>query len=149
AKARAIEPYVATPHRRLRTVEKLARAGIDVGVNFAPFIPALNDEDLPRVLEAAARAGATHAGCVFLRLPGSVKDVFAERVRAALPLRAEHILSRVRDARGGKLYDSTFGKRGRGEGAYAEQARALFDATCKRLGLNARSMEDFVPCSTF
>ncbi|HZS36986.1 MAG TPA: PA0069 family radical SAM protein [Polyangia bacterium] len=140
-KARAIEPFVATPHRRLRTIEKLARAGIDVGVNIAPMIPGLGDEDLPKTLEAAARAGATHAGFVFLRLPGSVKAVFEERIRAALPLRAAKILSKIRDARGGKLYDSRWGKRQEGEGVYAEQARALFDTTCRRLGLNAREIE--------
>jgi DNA repair photolyase len=137
AKARAIEPYVATPHRRVRTIEKLARAGLDVGVNIAPLIPGLGDEDMVRTLEAAAAAGATHAGFVFLRLPGSVKQVFEERIRAALPLRAEKILHKIRDARGGKLYDSRWGKRQEGEGVYAEQARALFDATCRRLGLNA------------
>jgi DNA repair photolyase len=134
-RARAIEPLVATPRRRIRTIEKLARAGLDVGVNVAPMIPGLGDEDLPSILEAAADAGATHAGFVFLRLPGSVKQVFEERLHAALPLRAEKILSRVREARGGKLYDSRFGARQRGEGVYAEQARALFDATCRRLGL--------------
>src|SRR5262249_44800920 len=72
-KARAIEPYVATPQRRIRTVEKLARAGIPVGVMVAPMIPGLTDEDMPKVLEAAAQAGAKWAGFVFLRLPGSVK----------------------------------------------------------------------------
>ncbi len=137
AKARAIEPYVATPHRRVRTIEKLARAGLDVGVNIAPMIPGLGDEDMVRTLEAAAAAGARHAGFVFLRLPGSVKQVFEERIRAALPLRAEKILSKIREARGGKLYDARWGKRQQGEGAYADAAKALFDATCRRLGLNA------------
>jgi DNA repair photolyase len=140
-KARALEPFVATPHRRIRTIEKLARAGLDVGVNIAPMIPGLGDEDMPRTLEAAAAAGAKHAGFVFLRLPGSVKAVFEERLRAALPLRAEKILARVRDGRGGKLYDSRWGTRQKGEGVYAESARALFDATCRRLGLNARAPE--------
>jgi DNA repair photolyase len=148
-KARAIEPFVATPHRRLRTVEKLARAGIDVGVNIAPMIPGLGDEDMPRTLEVAAAAGATHAGFVFLRLPGSVKAVFEERLRAVMPLRAEKILSKIRDARGGKLYDARFGKRQEGEGVYAEQARALFDATCRRLGLNARELEPEPRAPTF
>jgi DNA repair photolyase len=145
AKARAVEPFVATPHRRARTIEKLAKAGLDVGVNVAPMIPGLGDEDIVRVLEAAARAGARHAGFVFLRLPGSVKAVFDERIRAALPLRAERILARVREARGGKLYDSRFGKRQEGEGPYAESARALFDATCRRLGLNAGMAEPDSP----
>src|SRR3954464_15414575 len=80
--------------------------------------------------------GARRAGFVFLRLPGSVKQVFEERLRETLPLRADRVLNRVREARGGKLYDSRFGVRGRGEGNYAEAARALFDATVKRLGMN-------------
>ena len=135
--ARAIEPYVATPKRRMQTIEKLVQAGIDVGVNIAPVIPGLSDADIPSILEAAHAAGARRAGFVFLRLPGSVKQVFEERIRAALPLRADRILNRVRDARGGKLYDSRFGIRGRGEGTYAEAARALFDSTVRRLGMNA------------
>ncbi len=136
--ARAIEPFVATPERRIKTIERLAQAGVPVGVNVAPMIPGLGDSDMPQILEAAAAAGATHAGFVFLRLPGSVKQVFEERVREALPLRADRILSRVRDARGGKLYDPRYGKRQSGEGVYAESARALFDSTCKRLGLNQK-----------
>ena len=135
AKARAIEPYVATPERRIHTIEKLARAGIRVGVMVAPIIPGLNDEEMTKVLEAAAAAGATRAGTVLLRLPGSVKDVFESRVRAALPLRADKILRRVRETRGGKMYDARFEVRGKGEGVYAEAIHALFASTTKRLGL--------------
>jgi DNA repair photolyase len=135
AKARAIEPYVATPQRRIRTVERLAKAGVRVGVNVAPLIPGLGDEDMPAILQAAHDAGASHAGFVFLRLPGPVAPVFVERLRAALPLRAEKVLARVREARGGKLYDSTFGARKVGDGPYAAAAMALFEATCRRLGL--------------
>src|SRR5947209_7845364 len=76
--ARAIEPYVATPERRLHTIEKLAKAGIEVGVNVAPLIPGLNDEEMTAILTAAREAGATHAGMVFLRLPGPVAQVFEE-----------------------------------------------------------------------
>jgi len=134
--AHAIEPYVATPLRRMKTIERLAAAGLDVGVNVAPVIPGLSDADIPRILEAACAAGARRAGFVFLRLPGSVKQVFEQRLRESLPLRADRVLNRVRDARGGKLYDSRWGVRGRGEGTYAEAARALFDATVKRLHMN-------------
>jgi DNA repair photolyase len=134
--AHAVEPYVATPQRRMKTIERLAAAGLRVGVNVAPVIPGLSDSDIPRILEAAHAAGARRAGFVFLRLPGSVKQVFEQRMRESLPLRADRVLNRVRDARGGKLYDSRFGVRGRGEGQYAEAARALFDATVKRLGMN-------------
>lgn len=134
-RARAIEPYVATPQRRIRTIEKLAAAGLDVGVCVAPLIPGLSDEDIPKILAAAAAAGATHAATTFLRLPGSVRLVFAERLRQGLPLRAERILSRVREARGGKLNSAEFGARHSGQGPYAESVRALFLSTCERLGL--------------
>jgi DNA repair photolyase len=136
--ARAIEPFVATPQRRMKTLGRLAAAGLKVGVMVAPMIPGLSDEDIVRILEAAAEAGATTAGTVFLRLPGSVKQVFEERVRAALPLRADKILHKVREARGGKLYDSRAFVRQKGEGPYAQSALALFEATCKRLGINER-----------
>ncbi len=140
-KARAIEPYVATPQRRIKTLARLAEAGIPVGVMVAPMIPGLSDEDMPSVLEAAAAAGARSAGTVFLRLPGSVKQVFEERVREALPLRADKILRKVREARGGKLYDSRPFVRQRGDGPYAESAMALFESACKRLGLNRDERE--------
>ena len=133
-KARAIEPYVPTPARRLRVIETLAKAGISVGVNVAPIIPGLNDQDIPRILAAARDAGARSAGHVLLRLPGPVKAVFEERLRAALPLTADRVLHRVRETRGGKLYDSRFGVRGRGEGTYAHAIHALFETTAARAG---------------
>jgi len=108
----------------------------------APVIPGLNDDQLVRVLEAAREAGATSAGWVLLRLPGAVKQVFEERLRAALPLAADKVLHRVRETRGGeKLYDPRFHSRGRGQGVYAEAIAAMFETTCKRLGFNARDEE--------
>jgi DNA repair photolyase len=142
AKARAIEPYVATPRRRMRIIETLARAGIEVGVNVAPIIPGLNDQDIPQILAAARAAGATHAGSVLLRLPGSVKQVFEERLRAALPLSVDRVLHRIRETRGGELYDSRFGARGRGEGNYALAIETLFRATARRLGFRAHGQGD-------
>jgi DNA repair photolyase len=133
---------VTTPQRRIKTIARLASAGLDVGVNVAPVIPGLGDEDMAEILTAAAAAGAKRAGCIFLRLPGPVATVFEERVRAALPLRAERILARVREARGGKLNDARFGKRQRGEGPYADAIFALFEKTCARLGLNAAPADD-------
>ncbi len=138
AKARAIEPFVAPPARRFRTIERLARSGIDVGVMVAPIIPGLNDEDMGHVLRAAREAGARRAGTVLLRLPGAVKEVFEERLRAALPLRADRVLRRVRETRGGKLYDSRFGTRGTGEGPYAEAIATLFEQTAQQLGYEKR-----------
>lgn len=134
--ARAMEPYVATPQRRIETVRKLSAAGIPVTVNVAPIIPGLSDEDMTKVVDAAAEAGAVRAVYVLLRLPSSVKDVFEARVREALPLRAERILHRIRETRGGALYDSRFGVRGRGEGLYAEQIHNLFQLAVRRAGLN-------------
>src|SRR5262249_27330822 len=135
ATARAIEPYVATPLRRIHIIGKLAAAGLSVGVNVAPVIPGLNDAELTDILGAARDARAGRAGLVVLRRPGPVASVFEERLRAALPLRAERVLARVRDSQGGKLYDSRFGVRGKGSGSYADAISALFDATTRRLGL--------------
>lgn len=136
-KARAIEPYVATPERRIRIIENLAKRGLRVGVNVAPVIPGLNDQDIPKILTAAHGAGATSAGFVLLRLPGSVQDVFVDRLRANLPLAADRVLHRIRETRAGKMYDARYGVRGRGEGAYAQTIEALFRTTAARLGLGA------------
>ena len=135
ANARAIEPYVATPKRRLTTVKRLAEAGIRVTVNVAPIIPGLNDEDIGAVLEAAKEAGASSASMIVVRLPGTVKEVFEERVRAAMPLRADRILARTREVRAGKYNDPRFGTRQTGEGHYADTISQLFDKTARRLGL--------------
>jgi DNA repair photolyase len=136
ANCRAIEPFVTTPKRRLKIIERLAAAGVPVGVNVAPIIPGLSDEDMPAILEAAAAAGAKRAHYVLLRLPGPVKKVFEERLRAALPLRADKVLARLREAHDGKLYNATFGERGVGEGPYAEMIGRLFRSTVERLGMN-------------
>ena len=132
ADAKAMEPFVTTPERRLTTIARLADAGLDVGVMVAPIIPGLNDEQMVKVLERAKLAGARRAGYVLLRLPGSVKDVFLGRLTAAFPERASKILGRLRQTRDGQLYDARFGVRGRGEGKYAELIARLFGATIRR-----------------
>lgn len=140
--ARTIEPWAASPARRLKVIETFAKAGVPVGVMCAPVIPGLNDDQLVRVLEAAREAGATGAGWALLRLPGAVKQVFEERLRAALPLAADKVMHRVRETRGGdKLYDPRFAVRGRGEGVYAQMIAAMFDTAVKRLGLDARERD--------
>jgi DNA repair photolyase len=142
AMSRSIEPWASSPDRRLKTIETLAKAGLPVGVMCAPVIPGVNDSQMVTVLERAAAAGATTAGWVLLRLPGAVKQVFEERIREVMPLAADKVLHRIRDTRGGtKLYDSSFGTRGRGEGAYADTIAMMFDTTVKRLGLNQRDEE--------
>jgi len=134
--ARKLEPFVTTPQRRMKTVARLAAAGIPVTVNVAPLILGLGDRDVPSILEAAAEAGATGASLIPLRLPGAVKDVFAERLQAGFPLAAEKVLRRTREMRGGKLYDSRFGARMSGEGQMFRAVELLFQQTCARLGLN-------------
>lgn len=142
ATARTIEPWAPSPERRFKLIETLAAAGVPVGVMCAPIIPGVNDSQMVGVLERAAAAGATWAGWVLLRLPGAVKQVFEDRVRAAMPLAADKILHRIRETRGGdRLYDPRFGVRGRGEGAYAEMIQTMFGATVARLGLDRRGRD--------
>jgi DNA repair photolyase len=134
--ARALEPFVTTPERRMKTAERLAAAGIDVTINIAPLILGLGDRDVAAILEAAATAGVKRAALIPLRLPGAVKEVFEERLRAAFPLSAEKVLRRTREMRGGKLYDPRFGQRMTAEGLHFQATLQLFEKTCQRLGLN-------------
>lgn len=147
--AKAMEPMVTTPVRRMKIVETLAKAGIPVGVSVSPIVPGLNDDHLGDVLEHARDAGARHAFYVLLRLPGAVKAVFEKALREKLPLRAEKVLRRLREAHNGKLYDASFGSRGRGEGVYADTIRMLFERTAKRCGMNADEMTHYLAPSTF
>ena len=132
--ARAMEPYVPKPERRVETIRRLAEAGIPVGVNVAPIIPGLNDEVAPAVLEAAYRAGARHYGTIMLRLPGPVREVFEHRLHALLPLRAEKILHQIEACRGGRRTDARFGSRMRGQGERWEIIASLIRTTADKLG---------------
>jgi DNA repair photolyase len=136
ALAREMEPRAGTPPRRLQAIKGLRAAGVPAGVMFAPVIPALNDEELESVLEAAVDAGALSAGYVLLRLPLEIKDLFREWLEANAPGRAKHVMSLVRQMRGGKDYDSTWHTRMRGTGPYAEMIARRFHMAVKRLGLN-------------
>ncbi len=136
--ARRMEPRAARPERRLEAMATLARAGVPVGVMIGPVIPGLNDAEIPRILEAAARAGAQSASWVLLRLPKPVDELFARWLEEYYPERRARVLGRIRDTRGGRLSDSTFGRRQRGAGEYAEQIAALFTAAAKKHGLDAR-----------
>ena len=135
--ARVIEPYAPTPRRRVETIRRLTAAGLPVVVHVAPVIVGLSDRDMIPILEAAREAGAISAVMMPVRLPGSVAELFETRLREALPLRAERVLSRIREMRGGKLNDPRFGMRQRGEGRYAEALQQSFEATCTRLGFEA------------
>ncbi len=139
--ARAMEPRAATPTRRLEAIRGLAAAGIPVGVLTAPIIPALNDMEIERILDAAAAAGASEAGYVMLRLPLEVSDLFREWLLRHYPDRFRHVLQLLRDMRGGKDYDATYGKRMKGEGPYAWQVGRRFEIATRRLGLNRRTLK--------
>jgi len=136
--ARKMEPRATTPPRRLEAVRRLADAGIPVGVLAAPMIPALNDMELEAILAASAKAGATSAGYVLLRLPLEIKDLFTEWLEAHEPAKARHVLNLIRDTRRGALYVDKFGERGRGTGPYAELLAKRFRLAVKRLGLERR-----------
>jgi DNA repair photolyase len=137
--ARTLEPRAATPARRLRTIRALSEAGIPVGVSIAPVIPFVTDQDMERVLEACAEAGATSASYIVLRLPWEVAPLFKGWLEAHFPDRAERVMNRVRDMRGGKDYDSSFSTRMKGEGLWADLLKQRFANAVRRLGLNARN----------
>ncbi len=134
---RTLEPRAASPQARLKTVRLLAQAGVPVGVLVAPVVPAITDHETESILEAAVAAGATMASYVLLRLPYEVKDLFREWLAQHYPQRAQHVMSLVRDARGGRDNDPEFGTRMRGTGAYAELIRARFKVASRRLGLDS------------
>jgi len=134
--ARKLDPRAPAPHRRLQMVKTLSDAGVPVGVLAAPVIPQLTDKDLEAILEAAAANGARYAGWIMLRLPYEVKDLFKDWLAQHYPLRAEHVMSLVRQVRDGRDNDPEFGSRMRGEGRFAELIAKRFQVACKRLQLN-------------
>ena len=135
-----LEPRTASPGARLRAVRKLHEAGIPVGVMAAPMIPYINDHELERIVEAAAEAGARDVRYTMLRLPYEVKDLFREWLREHYPLKADHVMSRVRDSRGGKDYDAQWGVRMRGEGAFAELLAKRHQVALRKYGLTERGL---------
>jgi DNA repair photolyase len=134
--ARRLEPRAASPQRRLATIQALAAAGVPVGVMVAPVAPALNDKSIEEVLEAAAAAGASMAGYQLLRLPNELKTLFREWLATHYPLRAEHVMSVVRQVRGGRDNDPRFGARMTGTGTFAELIAKRFEIAARRLGLD-------------
>jgi DNA repair photolyase len=134
--ARRLEPRAPTPARRLAAIAALRDAGVRVGVMVAPMIPGLNDVELEAILAAAADAGAVSASYVLLRLPLEIAALFTEWLKAHAPGRAARVMSLVRETRGGKLYDSTFGVRMKGQGPYAELIARRFALAARRNGLN-------------
>ena len=141
ALARKMEPRASRPVLRIETIRRLAQAGVSAGVLTAPMIPALNDGEMDAILETASEAGAEAAGYILLRLPLEIKDLFIEWLEAHFPDRKNHVLSLLRDTRGGNLYQSAWGKRMRGDGVYADLLARRFELACKRLGLNERGWD--------
>lgn len=135
--ARTMEPRAATPPRRLEAMRALSDAGIPVSVMVAPVIPALNDQEVERILESAYTAGAREAGYIILRLPLEVAPVFKDWLLRHYPDRYRHVMALIRSMRGGKDYDAEWGKRMKGAGPYAWQIGRRFEIAAKRLGLNA------------
>jgi len=142
--AQILEPRAALPAARLKAISALAQAGIPVGVNVAPIIPGLTDHEMPAILKAAREAGARWAGRVIVRLPWAVAPLFERWLQAHMPDAKEKILHRIREVRGGKLYDSRWGVRGRGEGPYAEHLADLFNVGRRKAGFS----DDHTPIST-
>jgi DNA repair photolyase len=136
--ARKLEPRAASPQRRLDVLRALKKHGIPCGVMVAALIPSLNDKTLEDVLEAAAAAGAAEAAYVILRLPNELKTLFKDWLGRHYPVRAGHVMSVVRDLRGGKENDPRFGARMSGTGLYAELVRRRFDIACRRFSLNGK-----------
>jgi DNA repair photolyase len=152
ALARKLEPRAPSPQRRLDTLKALSAAGVPCGVMVAALIPALNDKTLEHVLEEASKAGATEAAYVILRLPNELKALVKEWLAAHYPERAEHVISIVRQMRGGKDNDPNFGSRMRGTGEYAELIAQRFDLAARRFGLNGHGGGRRAPeldCSLF
>lgn len=132
-----LEPRASRPLGRLTAVENLTKSGVPTGVLVAPIIPGLTDHEIPAILKAAAQAGASSAGYTLLRLPHGVADLFAAWLERHYPDRKDRVLNRVRDTRGGQLYDSRYGKRMRGEGVYAQQLSDLFFLARKQAGFTS------------
>ena len=136
--ASRLEPRTSGPSRRLDAIEALAQAQVPVGVMVAPVIPGLTDEELPVIISEAARRGAGRAGYTILRLPGAVEELFVRWLQTELPLRSDRIMQRLREIRGGRMSDSRFGNRMRGEGVWADAMADLFRTACAKAGFDRR-----------
>lgn len=137
--ARTLEPRATAPARRLRTIRTLTDAGIPVGVSIAPVIPFVTEPDIERVMAAAVEAGAVNASYIVLRLPWELNPLFQQWLQAHFPERAQRVMNRLRDMRGGKDYDARFGARMRGEGVWADLIRQRFEKAVARHGIGPRS----------
>lgn len=135
---RHLEPRAASHHARLDAIEQLSSAGVPVTLLFAPVIPGLNDQDMEEIVRQAADAGAQSAGCILLRLPLELRDLFHGWLKEHYPLRAQHVISLLRQCRAGADSDSQFGGRMRGTGPVADLIQRRFSLACRRHGLHER-----------
>jgi DNA repair photolyase len=146
---RAVEPFAPFPEARFAAMKEFADAGVEVGLAIAPIIPGLNESDIPGLLERAKEAGAKSAFIGLLRLPGSVRPYFLERLEEKLPLRAKKVINHIKEVKGGVLNKSEFGERMRGEGPFWEMVKKSFEIHARRLGFNERKYELREPRKTF
>src|SRR5438552_16403070 len=135
---RVLEPRTSSPSARLEAVAALRAAGIPVGVMVAPIIPGLTDHEVPKIVEACARAGAQFAGYTIVRLPWAIAPLFEHWLDEHFPEKKEKVLSRIRHIRNGKINDPRWGFRTKGEGIFADQIRSMFEVACRRAGMNGR-----------
>ena len=139
--ARRLEPRAAAPERRLQTLARLAEAGVPCGVMVEPVIPALTDHMLEQIIEAAYQQGVRRAGYVFLRLPLEIHELFEQWLQQYFPLKAQHVMSLIRQSRGGKAYQSEFGKRMVGEGIFAELLAQRFKRVCQQFEMQGERLD--------
>lgn len=136
--ARVMEPRASSPSHRIAAIEELTKAGVPVNVLVAPIVPGLTDHEMPAILKRVKEAGAQSAGYVVLRLPYAVKDLFVQWLEDHFPDRKNKVINRIRSLRGGKLYDSAWGKRMKGEGIFADEIRQLFEVALRKAGMDRR-----------
>src|SRR5207302_1263189 len=137
---RVLEPRTSSPSARLEAIEELRDAGVPVGVMVAPIIPGLTDHEMPRIVEACAKAGAQFAGYTIVRLPWAIAPLFEHWLDEHFPGKKQKVLERIRHIRGGtKLNDARWGTRTKGEGIFADQIRSMFEVACRRNWIGGRS----------
>ena len=139
--ARIMDPRACAPHRRLQTIQQLSAAGVPTSGFASPMIPAINDMEVEHILESASKAGACSASMIVLRLPREVKELFHEWLRYHFPMRAEHVISLIRQMRDGKDNESNYGTRMSGTGPYAELLRQRFRLAKRKFGLDAQAVQ--------
>ena len=146
---RVLEPRVPSATKRFALVSQLTAAGIPVTVMMAPIVPALNDTEIESILERAATAGARRAAWILLRLPNELRELFRHWLCEHYPDRAEHVMSLLRQASGGRDYDNRYGRRQRGQGPYADMLKQRFETASKQLGLNRPDARENLDVSLF